>query len=59
MTMRLATASLLALSLTACATVPAEPGPAGSTPSLDARPAPVSELVKSVSIPYESFSPTA
>ncbi|MGX7925528.1 M16 family metallopeptidase [Tsuneonella sp. HG094] len=53
MTMRFATASLLALSLTACATVPvATTGPA----ALGDKPAPVAELAKSVAIPYETFT---
>ena len=51
--------SLLALSLTACATQP--PAPLANAPALPpaqapAQPAPLSELVKAVEIPYESFT---
>lgn len=51
---RFATASLVALSLTACATLPAEPV-ANAASALSAEPAPVEELAKAVSIPYERF----
>ncbi|WP_120717456.1 M16 family metallopeptidase [Tsuneonella amylolytica] len=56
---RFASASLLALALAACNTVPAEPmasapAPLAATP-VAADPAPVGDLVNAVSIPYEQF----
>ena len=55
MPFRFATAGLLALALTACATVPAEPPAAAAAPEALAL-APLSALVDEVSIPYEKFT---
>jgi zinc protease len=53
MKFRFATAGLLALSLTACATVPAE---TASPRAVEAsEPVPVAKLVEAVSIPFETF----
>ncbi|MFZ1741502.1 MAG: pitrilysin family protein [Pontixanthobacter sp.] len=53
---RFATASLFALSLAACQTTGTEPTVATSLPAADATaPAPVSELIDAVSIPYDQF----
>ncbi len=59
MNIRIGAASLLALSLTACAAQPVETAsvPAPAVAALaDAQPAPVSELVKAVDIPFEEFT---
>ncbi len=63
MTYRLATASVLALALSACATAPqaesVASAPMAEAPPVKAAPpapAPVSQLVDAVSIPYEEFT---
>lgn len=62
MRLKLATVSIGALALAACASTPAEPiASTGDEPEVAAaeaatgEPAPVSELIESVSIPYEEF----
>ncbi|MXO74910.1 insulinase family protein [Altererythrobacter aerius] len=56
MSFRFASASLLALSLTACATVPAETPLAPVAPAAEAAPADVATLLDAVAIPYEKFT---
>lgn len=59
---RILTASLLALTLAGCTATPtapvavAQPVPAPAASPAPAQPAPLAELVKSVDIPYESFT---
>ncbi|MCA1662285.1 MAG: insulinase family protein [Novosphingobium sp.] len=53
---RLFTASLLALSLTACAATVAAPQGAAPPVATAAEPAPLGELVSAVDIPYEQFA---
>ncbi|MGN3975076.1 M16 family metallopeptidase [Tsuneonella sp. SYSU-LHT278] len=55
MTSRFAVASLLALSLTACAARPVETASAPVPAPASAEPAPVEQLVAAVDIPYEQF----
>ena len=50
------TVSLAALALSACATTPSTPVAKAPAPSVEAAPAPLSQLVKAVDIPYESFT---
>ncbi len=53
---KLATASLLALALSACSTTQSEPMASASAPAATApQPAPVADLIESVSVPYEQF----
>ncbi len=55
--LRLLTASLAALSLSACATTPpASTASALAAPAAAAQPAPLAQLVRAVDIPYETFT---
>ncbi|MGX7953242.1 M16 family metallopeptidase [Tsuneonella sp. HG249] len=56
MQFRFATAGLVALSLAACATVPADTSGDSREPAHETTVAPLSELVDEVSIPYEKFT---